>query len=56
MKCKIIITFVHSYIFSDKLLKLCNKAVIRITLAMDGSTEGSILVSHIQLDICFSLT
>ena len=34
----------------------CNKANMRISHAMNGSTEGSILVSHIILDVCFSLT
>ena len=29
---------------------------MRITHAMNGSTEGSILVSHIKLDVCSSLT
>ena len=29
---------------------------MRITQVMNGSTEGSILVSHIKLDVCFSLT
>ena len=32
------------------------KAVIRITHAMIGSTEGAILVSHIEFDVCSSLT
>ena len=29
---------------------------MRITYAVNGSTEGSILVSHIYLDVCSSLT
>ena len=29
---------------------------MRITHAMNGSTEGSILVSHIKLDVSSSLT
>ena len=29
---------------------------MRITHAMNGSTEGSILVSHIKLDVCSLLT
>ena len=34
----------------------CNKAVMCTTHAMNGSTEWSILVSHVKLDVCFSLT
>ena len=56
MKCKIIITFVDFNIFSDKTAETCYKAVTRITHAMNGSTEGSIFVSHIKLDVCSSLT
>ena len=55
-KCKIIITFVRFNIFLKKTAETCNKAVMRITHAMNGSTEGSILVSHIKLDVCSSLT
>ena len=29
---------------------------MHITHVMNRSTEGSILVSHIKLDVCFSLT
>ena len=29
---------------------------MRITLAMNVSTEGSILVSHIKLDVCSLMT
>ena len=32
----------------------CNKAVMRFTHAMNESTEGSILVSHIEVDGCSS--
>ena len=42
--------------FSDKTAETCNKVVTRITHAIHGSTEGSILVSHINLDVCSSLT
>ena len=56
-KCKIIITFVHFNTFSEKTAETCNKAVMGITHAMNGSTEGSILVSHIfKLDIYSLLT
>ena len=37
------------------MLKLEMNVVKRITHAMYGSTEGSILVSHIKLEICSSL-
>ena len=38
-----------------KTAESCNKAVMHITHAMNESTEGSILVSHIKLDVCSSL-
>ena len=40
-KCKIIRTFVHSNTFLEKkTAETCYKAVMRITHAMNGSTEG----------------
>ena len=48
----------HSCILthSQKTAETCKKAVMRITHAMNGSTEESILVSHIELNVCSSLT
>ena len=45
----------YNYIWSfehilRKTAETCNRAVMRITHAMNGSTEGSIFVSHIILD------
>ena len=42
--------------FPDKTAESCNQVITRITHPIHGSTEGSILVSHIDLDVCSSLT
>ena len=55
-KCKIIITFVYFNTFLEKNAETWNKAVMRIIHAMNGSTEGLVLVSPIELDVCSSLT
>ena len=44
------------YIFFEKLLKLVIKQSCISHMRCIGSTEGSILVSHIYFDVCSSLT
>ena len=44
------------YLILRKTAETCNKAVMRITHAVNGSKEGYSLVSHIYLEVCSSLT
>ena len=50
------ITFVHFNTLLENNAATYYKAVMRITHVMNGSTEGSILVSYMKLDVCSSLT
>ena len=56
-KCKMCIPFVHfKNTFLEKTTEPYNEAVTYIMHAMNGRTEGSILVSYIILDMCSSLS